>query len=866
MRPIHWLRTWWSQKLRRRLLLSNIVTVVFFLGLLGALSFRAGQAGVRREVEQVNRKLAAIAAQDISAQYDTTVNNVRLFRRQLEDPAVTLSHQARAMLELRRASPLTYRALYLFDGKGRLLIHLADPLEYLLAIQDITEITSRSPVPLTDGVSTAREAAKSGELFLSTAQIVGADQVPVIYMSLPVVAGGEKLSQILVVEIDLRNVWRRIDAIYVGQTGRAFVVSREGMIIAHPDRSYIGQPIAPELQPVLVGYEGRAEYTDPLGDRVMLASYSPVGKQSGWGIVVEQARAEALAPVNMIASITLGVLAVAVGMAIFVSVLIARGVTQPLQDLAQVTQTIARTGDLSQDVTARGQDEVGQLAATFNQMIASQRQVVEKARRLLEQQIAVNQLALALGETRDINRIYDTIHQHIEAMVDAWAFVVSFYDDGARLIRAGYVMFKGANLDVTGFPPIPLAEPGQGTQSQVIHTGKVLYTPDHRKAMEASRTEYVVEENGTISEGPPPEEDDEDSAKSALYVPMKIEGKAIGVMQLQSRRLDAYSQEDIDLLTAMANVAAVAVQNARLYDAAQQELAERKRAEEELREHRDHLEELVAARTAELNERVAEVEQLYRGMTSLAEDLQVANHNLEATAAKLQEVNQELNDFAYVVSHDLKAPLRAVTQLAGWIAADYADALDEEGQEMVSLLIGRTKRMHNLIQGILEYSRIGRVKEREKEVDLNWLVQDTIEMLGPAEHIQITVEAELPTILGEQVRLEQVFQNLLGNAIKFMDKPAGCVIIDCADEGTHWLFSVADNGPGIEEKYYDRVFQMFQTLAPRDELESTGVGLALVKKIVETWGGSVWLESEVGEGSTFYFTLPKEGGKKNEEH
>jgi len=295
------------------------------------------------------------------------------------------------------------------------------------------------------------------------------------------------------------------------------------------------------------------------------------------------------------------------------------------------------------------------------------------------------------------------------------------------------------------------------------------------------------------------------------------------------------------------------------------DITERQQAEEELKEYSERLEEMVEERTTELDKRVAEVEQLNQGMSNLMEVMQAANRNLEATAAKLQEVNQELNDFAYVVSHDLKAPLRAVTQLTGWIATDYADALDEEGQEMMNLLIGRTKRMHNLIQGILEYSRIGRVKEREKEVDLNWLVQDTIEMLAPPEHVQMTIKSELPTVVGEQIRLEQVFQNLLGNAIRFMDKSAGCVIIDCADEGSHWLFSVADNGPGIEEKYHDKVFQMFQTLAPRDEFESTGVGLALVKKIVETSGGSIWLESEVGKGSTFYFTLPKEGGE-NEEH
>lgn len=142
-------------------------------------------------------------------------------------------------------------------------------------------------------------------------------------------------------------------------------------------------------------------------------------------------------------------------------------------------------------------------------------------------------------------------------------------------------------------------------------------------------------------------------------------------------------------------------------------------------------------------------------------------------------------------------------------------------------------------------------------MNLNQLVQKTVEMLAPPDNVQISVEDELPTVVGDRTRLIQVFQNLLDNAIKFVDKPEGQISVGCADEGTHWLFSVADNGPGIEEKYHDNIFQMFQTLAPRDEFESTGVGLALVKKIVETWGGRVWVESTVGKGSTFYFTLPK---------
>ena len=260
-------------------------------------------------------------------------------------------------------------------------------------------------------------------------------------------------------------------------------------------------------------------------------------------------------------------------------------------------------------MTSKLQEIIGNLKTEVSERVRAE----ERARRLLDQQIAVNQLALALGETRDLDEIYHTIYRHIRALVDTWGFIVSSYDNETQLIRAEYVMYKGTVLDVAEFPPIPLTEPGQGGQSQVIHTGKPMYTPDHRKSRENGRPVYTVEEDGTIREGPPPEED-EDSTKSALYVPMKIEGKAIGVMQLQSRQSDAYTREDIALLAAMANVAAVAVQNARLYGAVQRELAERVRAEESLKEHSERLEEMVVERTAELRQSEEKSRAQYKGI------------------------------------------------------------------------------------------------------------------------------------------------------------------------------------------------------------------------------------------------------------
>lgn len=223
---------------------------------------------------------------------------------------------------------------------------------------------------------------------------------------------------------------------------------------------------------------------------------------------------------------------------------------------------------------------------------------------------------------------------------------------------------------------------------------------------------------------------------------------------------------------------------------------------------------------------------------------------------ELESANEELKNFAYVVSHDLKAPLRAIGSLADWLSTDYADKFDDEGKEHMRLLISRVRRMDGLIDGILLYSRVGRVKEAVVAVDLNHVAHEVIDSLALPAGISVSIENHLPTIMTEPTRIQQVFQNLISNAIKYMDKPEGEIRIACGVEDNYWKFSVSDNGPGINQRHFEKIFQLFQTLAPRDRVESSGVGLALVKKIVEMYGGQVWVESAVGEGSRFSFTLP----------
>ncbi len=225
---------------------------------------------------------------------------------------------------------------------------------------------------------------------------------------------------------------------------------------------------------------------------------------------------------------------------------------------------------------------------------------------------------------------------------------------------------------------------------------------------------------------------------------------------------------------------------------------------------------------------------------------------------ELEKTNQELKEFAYIISHDLKAPLRGIMTIIGFITDDYADKFDENGKKKVELLESRAERMYNLIDGVLRYSRVGRENEEKVQVNLNSLVPEIIDLITPPETISITIENELPEIMCERTRISQVFQNLLSNAVKYMDKPEGVIKIGCLQDGDFLKFSVADNGPGIEEKHFDRIFKVFQTLNRRDDIDSTGIGLTVAKKIINIYGGDIRVESEVGKGSTFYFTLPRD--------
>jgi signal transduction histidine kinase len=222
---------------------------------------------------------------------------------------------------------------------------------------------------------------------------------------------------------------------------------------------------------------------------------------------------------------------------------------------------------------------------------------------------------------------------------------------------------------------------------------------------------------------------------------------------------------------------------------------------------------------------------------------------------ELERSNRELDDFAYVASHDLKAPLQDVRNLADWIAEDAGAALPESSMRHVALLGDRVRRMERLLDDLLEYSRIGRTEGAREDVSVRDVLAEVVALVRPPEGFHVEMRGESPVVSTPRAALEKVMRNLVGNAIKHHDRTTGSVVVTAECVGERVVIRVTDDGPGIPREFHKRVFAMFQTLRPRDELEGSGMGLTFVKKAVEHYGGKVGVESD-GRGTTVVFDWP----------
>jgi len=302
-----------------------------------------------------------------------------------------------------------------------------------------------------------------------------------------------------------------------------------------------------------------------------------------------------------------------------------------------------------------------------------------------------------------------------------------------------------------------------------------------------------------------------------VFLPVSGEAQPTKVMLIGHKGVEQIPKELLDIYLSIAGLAGAAF--------------ERLESERELTRHKEHLEEMVKAATGELAQR----------------------------AKELAMSNEDLENFAYVASHDLQEPLRAVAGFLGLLKKDYGEKLDGTAREYISHAVGGAERMSRLIYDLLAYSRIDSRGRKPAPLDANEVLQGALVNLRAgieSSGAKVTHDV-LPSVLADPTQIGQLFQNLVGNAVKFKDAARPCEIhIAASRNGAWWTLSVKDNGIGIPKDQFDRIFVIFQRLHTRDKYPGTGIGLAICKRIVERQGGRIWLESAPGEGTTFYFTLP----------
>ncbi|MEL1240890.1 sensor histidine kinase [Flavobacterium flavipallidum] len=231
------------------------------------------------------------------------------------------------------------------------------------------------------------------------------------------------------------------------------------------------------------------------------------------------------------------------------------------------------------------------------------------------------------------------------------------------------------------------------------------------------------------------------------------------------------------------------------------------------------------------------------------------NKQREILLQNLELQNQELNEYAHMVSHDLKAPLRNIDTLINWVVDDNKDKFSEDCLQSLNLVLFNVEKMDLLIKGILDYSTIGKVETEDRLVDFNYLLDEVKRMVFIPKNMEVAISTDMPKVYGNSSRFKQLFQNLIQNAINHNDKENGLIEVGVKEAEAEFEFYVKDNGKGIAEIYHDKIFKIFTKLENNNN--SSGIGLSIVKKIIDFYKGKIWLESQEKVGTTFYFTLPK---------
>ncbi|MDZ7261449.1 MAG: cache domain-containing protein [candidate division KSB1 bacterium] len=635
---------------------------------------------------------------------------------------------------------------------------------------------------------------------------------PMVIMVVPVTDVFGDVKGTLMAEVNLKFLWDLVGNLQVGETGLAYVVDRQGNLIAFGDiarvlrgenvgnlkevREFINTPFPVDKTTVSI--------SKGINGTTIVGTYVPL-RRPDWAVVTELPVTEAYREVIRSAAISVGVMVIVALGAGLMAVYVARRLAKPLLNLTETTARIAG-GERQLQAAVEGPTEVVSLARAFNSMTAQLRtlidgleqRVAERTRDLQrrgQELEALQEISLAIASQLKLDELLQNVVEKGCRLLDVRAGSVYLFDKNKGDLEL--VISHGFQRDRKGTH----LSPGEGIAGKVLQRGAPLTTDNYRQW-----------------EGRSPNWDTE-PLTAVLGVPLKHGDQITGVLSFaEISRARKFDEHDIWLATLFANQAAIAIENARLYQQAQQEITERVRAETALKTY----------------------------------------------AARLEQSNRQLQDFAYIASHDLQEPLRKVQAFGDRLRAKYGEVLGEQGQDYLGRMQNATQRMQNLIDGLLMYSRVTTRAQPFVRVNLAQVVQEVLSDLETRiEQTGGRVEVgALPTIEADPMQMHQLLQNLISNALKFHRQEVAPVVkvyeqvTDQASANGVCHLLVEDNGIGFEEKYVERIFGLFQRLHGRDQYEGTGIGLAICRKIVERHGGSLTAKSTPGQGSTFIITLP----------
>lgn len=880
---------------------------VALLSGLGSLAYTSGRAGLQQ----------AAAAELLSTAFEKQSALERWFtaaqidiQSQVASPAIL--EQAAALLSAAPGSP---QALTAHDGLvGEFLpavgpqtifvdLFLIDPHsgEVLVSTNPQDEGKFKESTPY---FINGRIQPYVSEVYYSTSLAR-----PVVAAAAPVTTKDGRLLGVLAGRLDT-NILNSLISQRSGlhATDDSYLVNSSGLLVTQPrfmsDPAVLQRRIKTEATMLcLAGNSGVALYDDYRGQAVIGAyRWLPAYRIC---LITEFDQSEAFAPSQAFSRTIALAGSLTMMCAVLLAIMIARAFTRPILALQSGVKRLGQ-GDLDFHVGVTSHDEVGSLAIAFNEMVVDLKKQVadrEHAERMQEALYAISQTAVI---TENLQDFYASIHHALGNLMPTDNFYIALYDPASDLISFPYFVDQYDELS-------PPQKPGRGLTEYVLRTGRSLLVDQQLFAQLVQQGEVGLVGTASVD---------------WLGVPLKVGPKIIGVMSVQSYKQDVRigtaEKEMLEFVsTQVTTVIERKLAQQRIADAlkfnnilidssilgisaydasgqcilANEAIAKIVGAtrEQVLKQNYNYIESwkksglLDTAREAVTSNNSTRqeihttstfgkdiwldcrftpfVSSGEHHLLLIIDDVSVSKQaevDLRSYMAKLEMSNRDLQEFAYVASHDLQEPLRKVQAFSDRLATRYTDALDETGRDYLKRMRDASQRMQILITDLLSFSRISTRAQPFAEADLNTITREALSDLeSRIEHAQAHVEVgQLPMLKADPTQMRQLMQNLIGNALKFRDGQRPCLIkISAKIEGETCRISVEDNGIGFDVQYLDRIFKPFQRLHNREEYEGSGMGLAICRRIVERHGGSITADSASGQGTTFLVSLPIHGSQ-----